>query len=194
MAEGGCLVRSNSDSIMDNLQIRLLQRNDIQEIAAAFAALGWNKPTSQYDRYYREQAAVERVVLVARLDKIFAGYVTIVWESPYPFFWKEDIPEIVDFNVLPQFRRKGIGTELLDEAEERISQRSPIAGIGVGMMADYGAAQILYVKRGYIPDGRGLIKEGRPLSYGDQVSINDELVLYFTKQLSTPPQTPTKER
>jgi len=179
---------------MNQLQIHLLRKTDIQEIAAAFAALGWDKPASQYERYYAEQAAGERVVLVARLDKVFAGYTTIVWESPYPLFWKDKIPEIVDFNVLPQLRLQGIGTKLLDDAEKRISQRSPIAGIGVGMTADYGAAQILYVKRGYIPNGRGLIKKGQTLSYGDQVSIDDELALYFTKQLSTHPQTPTKER
>ena len=177
---------------MGQLQIHLLRKSDIQEIAAAFAALGWNKPASQYERYYSEQTAAERVVLVARVDKVFAGYVTIVWESPYPIFWKDKIPEIVDFNVLPQFRRQGIGTKLLDEAEKQISQRSPIAGIGVGMTADYGAAQILYVKRGYIPDGRGLIKGGQSLSYGDRVSIDDELTLYFTKQLSTHPQHPTQ--
>ena len=35
------------------------------------------------------------------------------------------------------------------------AQRSDHAGIGFGLYADYGAAQRLYIKRGYIPDGRG---------------------------------------
>lgn len=60
---------------------------------------------------------------------------------------------------------------------------APVAGIGVGMTPDYGAAQILYVKRGYIPDGRGLTKDGLPLVYGGQVTIDDSLTLYFLKSL-----------
>jgi ribosomal protein S18 acetylase RimI-like enzyme len=166
-----------------NLEIRLLQKNDIQPIAAAFARLGWNKPASQYQRYLKEQQAGERLVLVASDGGIFAGYLTILWESPYPFFWQAGIPEIVDFNVLPKFRRQGIGSRLMDEAEALIAERSPVAGIGVGMTADYGAAQILYVKRGYIPDGRGLSQDSRLLTYGDHLILDDSLAIYFTKSL-----------
>jgi ribosomal protein S18 acetylase RimI-like enzyme len=158
-------------------------RSDIQPIAAAFVELGWDKPAPQYEGYLKEQMAGERVVLVASLDGVFAGYLTILWESPYPFFWADRIPEIVDFNVLPRFRRKGIGTRLMDEAEKRIAERSPVVGIGVGMTSDYGAAQILYVNRGYIPDGRGLIVDGQPVVQGDLVTIDDALTLYFLKTL-----------
>ena len=168
---------------MPDIKIRTLQQSDIQLIAAAFAKLGWDKPASQYKRYQEEQAAGERVVLVAALNGAFAGYLTILWESPYPFFWMSGIPEIADFNILPRFRRQGIGTQLMDEAENRIAERASIAGIGVGISADYGAAQILYVKRGYIPDGRGLIKNGQPLMYGNQVTIDHDLTLYFSKSL-----------
>lgn len=44
----------------------------------------------------------------------------------------------------------------MDEAEKRIFERSEVAGIGFGISADYGAAQRMFVKRGYVPDGRGL--------------------------------------
>jgi ribosomal protein S18 acetylase RimI-like enzyme len=63
-------------------------------------------------------------------------------------FWKTvvaDKSEIVDFNVRPDLRRRGIGTRLMDEAEALIATRSPIAGIGVGLGLDYGPAQRLYV-------------------------------------------------
>ena len=92
--------------------IRLLIASDIQPIAAAFAALGWDKPTSLYELYLAEQAAGERTVFVALLDSQFAGYVTIKWQSDYPPFRAENIPEIADFNVLPIFRRQGIGSRL----------------------------------------------------------------------------------
>ncbi len=164
-----------------NLTIRLLQAQDIQPIAAAFAQHGWHKPASQYERYLVEQESGTREVWVAFIADQFAGYVCILWHSDYQPFAQAAIPEIADFNVLPAFRRRQIGSRLLDKAEARIASRSPVVGIGVGMTADYGAAQRMYVLRGYVPDGRGLAHNGRPLPYGEQVTVGDELALYFTR-------------
>jgi 8-oxo-dGTP pyrophosphatase MutT (NUDIX family) len=136
--------------------------------------------------YLREQEAGTRDVLVAEVAGHFAGYVTIVWESDYLPFRADGIPEIVDLNVLIRYRRQGIAAALLDKAERRIGKRAPIAGIGVGMTADYGAAQILYVKRGYRPDGRGLAVHGISSQHGDQVTVDDALTLYLTKRVARP--------
>jgi GNAT superfamily N-acetyltransferase len=163
--------------------IRTLEAGDVQPIAAAFAAAGWNKPASQYERYLAEQQRGERVVLVAFLHGAFAGYLTIAWQSGYAPFREAGIPEIVDFNVLPRLRRRGIGSRLMEEAEQRIAERSGAVGIGVGMDPDYGAAQRLYVKLGYIPDGRGLSSNGRHVRWGETVTVNDGLNLHFTKDL-----------
>ncbi|HYN89988.1 MAG TPA: GNAT family N-acetyltransferase [Ardenticatenaceae bacterium] len=167
------------------MEIRPLQEQDVRPIAAAFAALGWNKPESQYRRYLEEQAAGKREVLVALVAGAFAGYLTIVWESSYRPFREEGIPEIVDFNVLPHFRRRKIGTALMDAAEARVGMRSAVAGIGVGLTPDYGPAQRLYVLRGYVPDGRGLTYDRVPVEYGMQIAVGDRLVLHLTKQLRT---------
>ncbi len=166
---------------MDEPTIALLTGADVEEIAAAFAALGWQKPASQYLRYLDEQHDGQRVVLVARHEGQFAGYVTIVWRSSYPPFREAGIPEIADFNVLPRWRRRGIGSRLLDLAEEQIAARSVVAGIGVGLFVDYGAAQRLYIQRGYIPDGRGIVWHERTVLPGETVVADDDLVLYFTK-------------
>ncbi|HEY8600441.1 MAG TPA: GNAT family N-acetyltransferase [Thermomicrobiales bacterium] len=168
---------------MDEPTIARLTEADIDEIVAAFAAVGWPKPVSQYTRYVQEQERDQRVVLVARCAGLFVGYVTISWHSTYPPFREAEIPEIADFNVLPRWRRRGIGSRLLDLAEGRIAERSAVAGIGVGLFADYGAAQRLYVRRGYIPDGRGIIWHGRIVGPGDTVVADDDLVLYLTKAL-----------
>ncbi len=162
--------------------IEILAKEQITEIAEAFAKLGWNKPASQYARYFEEQQTGKRLALVAALDGKFAGYLTIVWQSGYPPFKKSGIPEIVDFNVLPSYRRQGIGSELMKAAEILIRKYSPIAGIGVGMDSDYGAAQILYAKRGYLPDGNGLHYDNRKLKHGDVVTVDDSLCLHFTKK------------
>ena len=101
------------------LHIRLLEQGDIAPIARAFAKLGWNKPASQYKRYLAEQENGQRTVLVALSDNRFAGYVTIRWKSEYSPFEEARIPEIVDLNVLPHFRRQGIAARLLDHYRDR---------------------------------------------------------------------------
>ena len=98
-------------------------------------------------------------------------------------FREQGIPEIQDFNVLPGFRTRGIGSRLLDAAEQLVAERSSVVGIGVGLYADYGAAQRLYVRRGYLPDGRGVSYCGRPILGGETVVADDDLVLHFTKRL-----------
>ena len=174
----------STGQLITNLQIRLLEARQIPIIAEAFTALGWDKPASQYERYLAEQEAGARPVLVAYLDGAFAGYVTVKWRSHYPAFADANIPEIADFNVLPQFRRRGIGTRLMDEAERLIAERSAVAGIGVGMIADYGAAQRLYVLRGYVPDGAGVTYFDKVVQYLDPIAADHDLVLYFTKLLA----------
>jgi GNAT superfamily N-acetyltransferase len=168
---------------MPDFLIRPLEGGDIPPIAAAFAQLGWNKPASQYEKYLSEQHAGSRVVLVAWLNGEFAGYVTVVWRSHYPAFAISNIPEIVDFNVLPRFRRQGIGSRLMAAAERRVAAVSLVVGMGVGLTADYGPAQRMYLKRGYISDGRGAFLGSAPLVYGQSVAVDDNLVLYFTKKL-----------
>ena len=163
--------------------IRFLEKKDIPGIARAFQQLGWNKPVSQYERYLREQELKSRLVVVAFVKEEFAGYLTICWNSDYEAFHEGNIPEIVDFNVLPKFRRMGIGTQLMDRAETEIAKVSTITGIGVGMDSSYGAAQRLYVLRGYVPDGRGLHYRDHHIKYGEEITVDDSLALYLTKEL-----------
>lgn len=164
-------------------QIRPLQKQDIPEIAQAFEELGWNKPASQYEIYLAEQDFRLRDVYLASCEEQFAGYLTVSWKSSYEPFRKAIIPEITDFNVLPKFRRKGIGTQLMDKAEAAIAEVSSVAGIGVGLTSDYGAAQRLYVLRGYVPDGLGVYYRNMPIRYGEDIIVGDDLVLYLTKRL-----------
>lgn len=163
--------------------IRLLERKDIPEIAEAFQKIGWNKPASQYERYLIEQKSGLRDVYLAFAEEQFAGYLTISWISHYRPFREKNIPEIVDFNVLPEVRRMGIGTQLMDKAEHEIAKTGSVAGIGVGMTSDYGAAQRLYILRGYIPDGRGLHWRDHHVQHHEDVVIDDDLALYLTKEL-----------
>ncbi|MGW6200720.1 GNAT family N-acetyltransferase [Kribbella sp. NPDC055110] len=166
---------------MTGLVIRTLRDDDPEMISGAMDSIGWNKPASQYERYLEEQRAGTRDVLVATVDSAYAGYVTVRWVSPYEPF--DGIPEVQDFNVLPTFRRRGIGSALMDAAEALVAERSPVVGIGVGLYPDYGQAQRMYVRRGYLPDGRGLIYDGRQVPPMETIRNDDSATLMFTKQL-----------
>ncbi len=170
-----------------SLDLRRLAANDIDPIVAAFAAVDWPKPREQYERYLREQAEGRRVVLVALRGAEVRGYGTVVWEPDYPPFREDGIPEIQDLNVLPAFRRLGIASQILDEAERLVGERSPVVGIGVGLYADYGPAQRLYVLRGYVPDGLGMSHHGRFILGGERVVADDDLALYLRKRLGPDP-------
>lgn len=167
-----------------NLTIRMMNENDPVVISNSFKEQGWEKPIDLYQKYIQEQINGERVSLVAEIDGNFAGYVNVIWNSNYPPFKEKGIPEISDFNVLIKYRRKGIGSKLMDKAEDVIKERSDVSGIGVGTFSDYGNAQILYVKRGYIPDGKGIFKFGKYVEYGETIVVDDDIILYLTKSLT----------
>ncbi|MFT4164339.1 MAG: GNAT family N-acetyltransferase [Microlunatus sp.] len=80
-------------------------------------------------------------------------------------------------------RRQGVGNALMEEAERRVAQFSDIVGLGVGLYTDYGTAQRMYVRRGYLPDGAGVVLHGVPVEPGAEITLDDNPVLMFTKQL-----------
>jgi GNAT superfamily N-acetyltransferase len=83
-----------------------------------------------------------------------------------------------------QLARRGVATLLMDAAEQLARDRGIAAlGITVGLFDEYGPAQRLYGRRGYIPDGRGACQGQRPLRKGTLVTMNDDLIIWLTKDL-----------
>lgn len=169
------------------LEFNDLKAEAIPNIVRSFQEQGWNKPAELYENYLKLQQEKKRKIIVAFIQEanqnVFAGYLTIQWQSNYLPFKKAKIPEIVDLNVLKIYQRRGIASRLIQLAEASILEHSNTAGIGFGLVNDYGAAQRLYVRLGYIPDGRGIIQDNKTLHYGDQVTLGDGPVLYLTKVL-----------
>lgn len=157
--------------------------DDARPLHEAFAALGWEKPAAQFERYVAEAQVGEKVCLVAEVDGRLAGYCTLCWTSDYPPFRNAGVAEIVDLNVLPAFRRHGVATALMDALEHTAATRCDTIGLGVGLYADYGPAQRMYVLRGYVPDGRGMVYQGEPVEPGASVPIDDDACLMFTRPL-----------
>ncbi len=165
------------------IKINLLESKDIPDLAEAFLNTVWKTPPQYFQKLLAEQAKGNLVFLVARYSGKIAGFLYIKWQSEYPPFAREGIPEIKDLRVLAEYRRKGIATALVDEAERRIFERLPVAGIGVGLYADYGPAQRLYTRRGYVLDGRGLTYNNETVLPGRDVFVDDNMVIYLTKEL-----------
>lgn len=162
--------------------LRPLSQADIPLIVASFAQNNWPKPATIFDAYLKEQEAGERLVWIAFYQGQFAGYATLKWESKYQPFNDQSIPEIMDLNVLPPFRGRSIGSDLLVTAEKAAFKKYPVVGLGVGLYQDYGRAQQMYVKHGYIPDSLGLTYNYKPVAPGETVPLDDDLVLWFMKR------------
>ena len=165
-----------------DIRVKPLEAEEVRRLVAVFSGTAWFVSRLYFEGFLKEQERGERTVLLAYAGEDIAGYVTIKWLSYYPPFTEAGVPEINDLRVLPGFRRRGIGSALVDEAERRIFERSPVAGIGVGMYSDYGPAQRMYVRRGYVPDGKGLYSGKHPVVPGRDVCVDDGLVLYFVKE------------
>jgi|GEM_PF-446986 len=167
---------------MTDILVRDMQESDILALADAFDAQGWaSKHTKQFTNYMDEHRHQDRHVLVAEYRGNVAGYVTLLPKAhvgPFP-----KTPLVCDFNVLKEYQRKGVGTELMDAVENIARKTSDTICLSVGMYADYGAAQRMYVKRGYVPDGTGVWYKDKNLPPYHECCNDDDLVLYMSKSL-----------
>jgi GNAT superfamily N-acetyltransferase len=163
------------------VRVRTAEPPDVDVLATAFES--WPKPPELFADYLSRQASGEFELLVAHVAPALAGYCLVSWSSTYPPFAADGVPEVVDLNVVADQRRRGVGRQLLKSAEELISARSRIAGLRVGLYADYGPAQQMYVRYGYVPDGRGLSVRGRLVPPGSILLLDDDAVIALTREL-----------
>jgi GNAT superfamily N-acetyltransferase len=158
--------------------------DDIDKILDQYALQGWSKPREALETYCREQSCGERVTTVALSDGTIAGYVTLFPQAKdAPPFRGTGIPEVKDFVVFKQFQKRGIGGMLMDRIESEAAKYAGSVCLGVGLHSGYGAAQRLYVKRGYIPDGSGVWDGANLAEQYAMVENGDDLVIYMSKKL-----------
>jgi GNAT superfamily N-acetyltransferase len=131
-----------------------------------------------------DHAAGGGASLIAVRNLAVIGIVTIRWQSNYAGFRDRRIPLVHQVAVAGPFRRRGIATMLMNAAEDLARGRGVATlGITVGLTAEYGPAQRLYARRGYVPDGRGACRGQEPLSKGAEVIMDDDLIVWLTKEL-----------
>ncbi|MBU2137232.1 MAG: GNAT family N-acetyltransferase [Alphaproteobacteria bacterium] len=166
------------------MTLRDLAADDVASIPTVAGGPAWNGGTSKWTRYWNQHAGDARKCVVAQDDSGIIGYASIVWTSQHEPFRRSSIPEIQDLVVAERSRGRGIGDALVAECETRAKALGHLEmGIGFGLYADYGAAQRLYVRRGYVPDGLGLTWNNQAAKAGDMVRVDDDLVLWLRKTL-----------
>lgn len=111
-----------------------------------------------------------------------AGYAVYNRAPTYRLYQSQNLPEIQDLYVVPPMRGQGVATSLLD-ACEGIARDEERAGVGVSvpLAARFGTAQILYISRGYVPDGQGVTYERAPVADGQHCAVDDQLCLMLVK-------------
>lgn len=166
-----------------DILIRDMLSSDPGIITAEEITQGWNVTEDKYQLRFSDATGGKSVALVSEYGGNVAGYINLYWNASGGAFANQNIPEIVDFGVLEKYRNHGIGRALMDVAEGLAAQRSDRVYLGVGLHSGYGAAQRIYVKRGYIPDGSGVWYQDRVCEPYSQCTNDDDLVLYFTKKL-----------
>jgi GNAT superfamily N-acetyltransferase len=167
------------------VQLREVTEHDIELIAATHGGAAWHGENGKWSRYLSEQQRGLRFVMLAVAATGIVGYGTLKKTSDYPYFRDQAIPEIQDLVVAEGHRGCGVGTQLIRALEARArAGGSSRVGIGFGLYRDYGAAQRLYVRLGYIPDGNGLFYNYAPVEPGTQVKVDDDLVLWLVRELA----------
>ncbi len=167
----------------NEIVIRSMIPEDAQVITEEEIGQGWNASVEKYEMRLKDSAEGRAVSLVAEYKGKVAGYINVYIEAPAGAFAHTGYPEIVDFGVLEKYRNRGIGSRLMDVAEEIAAKYAKTVCLGVGVACGYGSAQRMYVKRGYIPDGSGVWYRDEVCPQYTDCCNDDDLVLYLSKEL-----------
>ena len=166
------------------LVIRDMETADAQVFFDEYTAQGWHPEVDYYLMRIREHTEGKCVALTAVYQGHPAGAVYVYLTANEGPFKGKSWPIIVDFGVLQKYQRKGIGSRLMDVAEQIAAQHADTVCLGVGLCREYGSAQRIYAKRGYIPDGSGVWYQDKPcVQYETVCTVDDDLVLFLAKRL-----------
>ena len=122
------------------------------------------------------------ICLIAVENGVDIGGLYLNAAPKYPVYQRMNLPELQDLRVNPGHRRKGIGETLVRTAEEMVKSAGITGmGVSVGLTAKYGAAQRLYTRLGYLPDGNGVTYDRMPVQHGENRTIGDDLALMLVK-------------
>lgn len=171
--------------ILAKENVRQAQPADIPALEQIAYAVSSRKEPDYFERCLREQAEGRRTVLLASLDgENPAAYGMLNRWPNYIPFRRSGIFEIQDLNTAPPARRQNLASAIIRQCEAMArAEGCTHIGLGVGLYAGYGAAQRLYTRRGYLPDGAGVVYDSIPVVAGEVRPIDDDLNLMMVKAL-----------
>lgn len=166
------------------LAVRKAATQDLPSLWDMTRDLGKTQDVDYFDKCLGLQSQGKREVLIVSVEDKDAGYGILNWVPKYAPFKKLGIPEIQDLNVIPAFRKRGIATGVIQYCEDLARDKGyQDMGIAFGLHGSYGAAQRLYIKLGYVPDGQGATYDRKQIAYGDFKPVDDDLCLMLIKTL-----------
>ncbi len=167
----------------DKITIRQMIEPDARTIYDTYLSYGWHPNLETYERYLAEQNT-RRTTFVAEYLGEPAGHVSLIHlPEPGECGPFEGIPSISDLCVFFHVHNHGVASRLLDVLENEAAKTSDTVCLAVGCHSGYGAAQRLYVKRGFVFDGSGVWWNGKQLEQYAPCVNDDELVLWMSKKL-----------
>ena len=138
------------------LVIRTMEEADAQIFTDEEAEQGWHSDISKYLTRLRDQAEGKCVSLTAVYEGHPAGYINVYKTGLGGAFSGKGWPEIVDFGVLERFQRNGIGSKLMDIAEQIAGQEHKIAFVLSAQTAKLpDELPLLLPPLGRLPGGQG---------------------------------------
>ncbi len=164
----------------DKITVRGMSEEDARTIYDTYLTYGWHPNLETYQNYFAEQGT-GRTTFVAEYEGKTAGHVSLIHaaqEGPF-----HGIPLISDLCVFFHVHNRGIASRLLDVLEAEAAKISDEVCLAVGCHSGYGAAQRLYVKRGYNFDGSGVWWNGKQLEQYAPCENDDELLFWMNKKL-----------
>lgn len=167
----------------NDILIRDMEQRDAAVFPPEEIAQGWQDSTSaKFEMRLTHVREGKCVSLVAEYRGSPAGYVNVYMDCQWGAFGGQGLCEIVDFAVLEKYRRLGVGSKLMDVAEQIAFTHADRVYLGVGLHSGYGPAQRMYVKRGYVPDGSGVWYGSRVCEPYADCKNDDDLNLYLVKE------------
>ena len=161
------------------IDIREASKDDIPALYELYDAIG--KKDAGYFEHAFEAGAVP---VMAYADGQLSGFALLNWNPRYSLYRKLGIPEIQDLNILPEKRRRGIARAIVEYCEEKAREKQcEMIGIAVGLTKEYGPAQIMYIKMGYMPDGNGATYDREGVQGNMTYTLDDDFALMLIKPL-----------
>ena len=151
----------------NDIRIRMVEENDLPVLIEWFSHNYCDSLEGAEAYFAGHHGNGHRVTFLARHGDDIAGFITI------SFNHDRNVPSILTLEVFEPNRRRGLATRLMDLAENHIAQNTgDEVVLWVPLNKEFGPAQRLYAKRGYIPDGSGALKDDVPIERGETVTFH----------------------